>query len=97
MCIPAAERFLHCSFISAWVDGIVEGTVIRSGGSLRVTAQLIQASTDTHLWAEEYQRDLTDLLKLESDVARAIGQQIRAEITPEETRQLSLSSAAALD
>jgi len=64
------------------VDGIVEGSVVRSGQRVRVTAQLIRASTDQHLWAETYDRDFGDALQLQSDVARAITGQVRAQLTP---------------
>ena len=66
------------------VDGIVEGSVMRSGQRVRVTAQLINASTDQHLWAETYERDLGDVLKLQGEVAQAIAQQVRAQLTPEQ-------------
>lgn len=65
------------------VDGIVEGSVMRVGQRVRITAQLIQAPTDQHLWAETYERDLGDALRLQSDVAGAIVQQVRAQLTPE--------------
>jgi len=65
------------------VDGIVEGSVVRSGQRVRVTAQLIRASADQHLWAETYEGDLGDVLRLQSDVAQAITQQVRAQLTPE--------------
>lgn len=71
------------------VDGIVEGTVLRSGDRVRISAQLIHAATDTHLWAEEYERDLRDILALQSDVARAIAREIRAKLTPEEQSRLA--------
>jgi len=64
------------------VDAIVEGSVVRSGQRLRVTAQLVQALTDQHLWAETYDRDLGDILKLQGEVANAIAQQVRAQLTP---------------
>src|ERR1700757_1887021 len=54
------------------VDGVVEGTVMRSGSRVRISAQLINAHTDAHLWAEIYDRDLRDVLELQSEVARAI-------------------------
>src|SRR5580704_18148122 len=56
------------------VDAIVEGSAVRSGQRVRVTAQLIQASTDQHLWAETYDRDLGDILNLQAEVANAIAQ-----------------------
>lgn len=66
------------------VDAIVEGSVIRSGQRVRVTAQLVQAPTDQHLWAETYDRDLGDILKLQGEVAEAIAGQVRAHLTPTE-------------
>jgi TolB-like protein/DNA-binding winged helix-turn-helix (wHTH) protein/Flp pilus assembly protein TadD len=73
------------------VDAIVEGSAVRSGQRVRVTAQLIQASTDQHLWAETYDRDLGDILNLQAEVANAIAQQVRAQLTP--TEQAKLRSA----
>jgi TolB-like protein/DNA-binding winged helix-turn-helix (wHTH) protein/Tfp pilus assembly protein PilF len=70
------------------VDAIVEGSVIRSGQRVRVTAQLLQAPTDRHLWAETYDRDLGDVLKLQGEVADAIAQQVRAQLTPQQQAQL---------
>jgi TolB-like protein/DNA-binding winged helix-turn-helix (wHTH) protein/Flp pilus assembly protein TadD len=71
------------------VDGIVEGSVTRSGDRVRITAQLLYAPTDKHLWAETYERDLGDVLRLQSDVAQAIAQQVRAQLTPQQKAQLS--------
>jgi len=73
------------------VDAIVEGSVVRSGQRVRVTAQLIRAAADQHLWAETYDRDLGDALQLQSDVARAITDQVRAQLTPELKEQFSAS------
>ena len=70
------------------MDAIVEGSVIRSGQRVRVTAQLLQAPTDRHLWAETYDRDLGDVLKLQGEVADAIAQQIRAQVTPQQQAEL---------
>ena len=58
-------------------DAIVEGSVLLAGSSLRITAQLIRADTDEHLWAESYQRDVRDILVLQSEVAQAIAQDIK--------------------
>ena len=74
-------------------DAIVEGSVIRSGQRVRVTAQLLQGSTDRHLWAETYDRDLGDVLKLQGEVANTIAQQVRAQLTPEQQAQLRLAHA----
>jgi TolB-like protein/Flp pilus assembly protein TadD len=70
------------------VDGIIEGSVIRSGTRVRITAQLLHGPTDRHLWAESYDRDLGDVLKLQSEVAEAIAQQVRAQLTPEQQARL---------
>lgn len=70
------------------VDAIVEGSVVRSGQRVRVTAQLIRAPSDQHLWAETYDRDLGDVLKLQGEVADAIAQQVRAQLTPIQQAQL---------
>jgi TolB-like protein/DNA-binding winged helix-turn-helix (wHTH) protein/Tfp pilus assembly protein PilF len=77
------------------VDAIVEGSVVRSGQRVRVTAQLVQARTDHHLWAETYDRDLGDILKLQGEVANAIAGQVRAQLTP--TQQALIRRAAAVD
>jgi TolB-like protein/DNA-binding winged helix-turn-helix (wHTH) protein len=71
------------------VDAIVEGTVERSGNRVRVTANLLYAPADRHLWSESYERDLGDVLSLQDDVARAIVEQIRAKLTPEERLRLA--------
>jgi TolB-like protein/DNA-binding winged helix-turn-helix (wHTH) protein/Flp pilus assembly protein TadD len=73
------------------VDAVVEGSAIRLGQRVRVTAQLIQASTDQHLWAETYDRDLGDILNLQAEVANAIAQQVRAQLTPTQQAQLRLA------
>ncbi|HSZ62448.1 MAG TPA: winged helix-turn-helix domain-containing protein [Terriglobales bacterium] len=65
------------------VDGIIEGSVMRSGQRVRITAQLLYGPTDKHLWAETYERDLGDVLSLQSEVAQAIAQQVRAQVTPQ--------------
>src|SRR5262249_44738111 len=70
------------------VDGIVEGSVLRSGNRLRITAQLIQANTDRNGWADSYERDLGDVLKLQSEVAQAIAQKARAQLTPQQQARL---------
>jgi TolB-like protein len=70
-------------------DMIVEGSVQRAGGRVRITAQLIRTSTNKHLCANNYDRDLADELKLEAEVAREIAMEIRAQITPEQTAYLT--------
>ncbi len=71
------------------VEAILEGSVHRAGGRVRVTAQLIHAATDTHLWARDYERDLTDVLKLESEIARAVADEIRIQLPAEERARLA--------
>jgi len=71
------------------VDAIVEGTVLHSGSKVRITAQLIRARDDRHLWSEEYERSLADVLALQSEVARAIASQIQIKLTTEEQNHLS--------
>lgn len=66
------------------VDVIVEGTVLYSGNQVRVTAQLIQASSDRHLWAATYQANVRDTLLVQTKVAQAIADQIRIQLTPKE-------------
>jgi len=70
------------------VDGIVEGSVMRSGNRVRITAQLLHAPTDKHLWAEAYERDLGDVIRLQNEVAQAIVQQVRAQLTPQQQARL---------
>jgi serine/threonine-protein kinase len=73
------------------VNAVVEGSVLRSGEQVRITAQLIRAATDEHLWAETYDRDLRDILALQSEVARAIAQEIQVKLTPREEASLAHS------
>src|SRR6266567_3099893 len=70
------------------VDAIVEGSVIREGGRVRVHAQLIRAATDEHFWSETYDRELGDALGLESDVAQAIAQRVQVTVTGNERARL---------
>ncbi len=65
------------------VDAVVEGSVLRVGERVRITAQLIRAVTDEHLWTESYDRDLRDVLRLHSEVARTIAQEIKITLTPQ--------------
>ncbi len=70
------------------VDAVVEGTVLRSGDQVRITAQLIEASSDKHLWSQSYEGELRDTLALQNKVARAIADQIRISINPQEQAAL---------
>jgi TolB-like protein/DNA-binding winged helix-turn-helix (wHTH) protein/Flp pilus assembly protein TadD len=71
------------------VDAVVEGTVMRSGNRVRVTAQLIHAPTDHHLWARTYERELRDVLALQAELAGAIAQAVEVKVQPEERRRLA--------
>src|SRR6202044_1319192 len=77
------------------VDAVVEGTVLRSREQVRSTAQLIEASTDKHLWSQSYQGELKDTLALQSEVARAIADQIQINVNPQE--QAALKSVKAVN
>jgi TolB-like protein/DNA-binding winged helix-turn-helix (wHTH) protein/Flp pilus assembly protein TadD len=79
--LPQIARELH-------VDAVVEGTVLRAGDQVRITAQLIDASTDKHLWSQSYQGELKDTLALQDRVARAIAEQIQINLTPREQAAL---------
>jgi hypothetical protein len=70
------------------VDAVVEGTVFGSGDQVRITAQLIEASADKHLWSQSYEGELRDALALQSKVARAIAEQIRINLNPQEQAAL---------
>src|SRR5208337_1197395 len=75
--IPEIARELH-------VGAVLEGSVERSGDRMRVRVQLIEASTDQHLWAESYDRQLSDVLILEAELAHDIAQQIEIRLTPQQ-------------
>ena len=82
--IPEIARDLN-------VEAIVEGSVESAGSRVRVRVQLIQASTDRHLWAEEYDRQMNDVLQLESDVAQDIAMHVQTQLTPQQQRVLTVS------
>jgi TolB-like protein/DNA-binding winged helix-turn-helix (wHTH) protein/Tfp pilus assembly protein PilF len=77
------------------VDAVVEGTVLRSGGQVRITAQLIEAVTDKQVWSRSYEGELRDTLTLQNGVARAIATQIQTKLNPQE--DAGLRSARAVD
>ena len=66
------------------VDAVVEGTVLRSGERVRLTVQLIHASSDMHLWAESYERALRDVLSLQAELTQAVAKEIQVQLTPKE-------------
>ncbi len=71
------------------VDAVVEGSVMRVGDRVRITVQLIHGPTDQHLWADSYERQLRDVLAMQDEVARAIAQEIRVKLTPQENARLT--------
>ena len=82
--LPEIARELH-------VDAVVEGAVMWVGGRVRISAQLIEAPTDHHLWAASYERDLRDVLSLQEEVTRAIVSEIRVKLTAQEQERLANS------
>jgi len=70
------------------VDAVVEGTVFRSGDQVRITAQLIEAASDKHLWSQSYEGEVRDTLALQSKVAKAIAEQVRINLNPQEQATL---------
>lgn len=71
------------------VDAVVEGTVLRAGQRVRITAELVQVSTDQHLWADTYESQIGDILALQNRVSSAIVDQIRIKLTPEDKERLA--------
>jgi TolB-like protein len=71
------------------VRALIEGSVMRSADQVRITVQLIDVSSDQHLWAESYERELKNVFALQGEVAQAIAQHVRAVITPQEQAHLS--------
>jgi serine/threonine protein kinase/tetratricopeptide (TPR) repeat protein len=65
------------------VDAVVEGSMVRDGSRVKVTAQLIDGATDRHIWVESYERELKDVLPLQSDVAQAIAREVGVKLTPQ--------------
>jgi TolB-like protein/Tfp pilus assembly protein PilF len=80
--LPALARELN-------VDAVLEGSVQRAGDRVRIRIQLIHAPTDTHLWAGEFERQLTDVLTLQNEIAREVAQEIRVSITPQERTRMA--------
>ncbi|MGA8300540.1 MAG: winged helix-turn-helix domain-containing protein [Terriglobales bacterium] len=80
--LPEIARELH-------VDLVLEGSVVRDGNRVRVTAQLINAPTDTHLWAQTYESTINDVLDIQSRISRAIADDVRLDLSPEEKQRLA--------
>ena len=75
------------------VDAVVEGSVMRVGDKVRITAQLIDAPADKHLWAKSYERDSKDVLAMQDEVALAIAREVNVELTPQEQARFANSHA----
>lgn len=86
--VPEIARALN-------VDALVEGSVIRDGGSVRVTIQLIRGATDDHFWSQTYDREMKDVLSLQSDLAQAIAQRVEVTVTGEEQGRIIASRSVA--
>lgn len=71
------------------VDAVIEGSVVRSGNHVRITAQLVEARADKHVWAESYDRDLRDVIALETEIAGTIARQVQLTLSPESKAHLA--------
>jgi len=80
--IPEIARELN-------VDAVMEGSIERAGNRVRITAQLIRAATDQHLWAESYDRDMQDVLRVQEEIARSIAREVQIQLTPQEQALLT--------
>jgi len=70
------------------VDGVIEGAIVRSGPRVRITAQLIDARNDRHVWARSYERDLNDIVALQAEVAQAIAEAVVGKLSPQQRERL---------
>jgi TolB-like protein len=77
------------------VDAVVEGSVVREGSRIRITAQLIRGATDEHFWSETYDREMRDALSLESELAKSIAEKVRATVTGQEHLRLTATRPVA--
>jgi TolB-like protein/Flp pilus assembly protein TadD len=91
-----AQRNLRDIAKALGVSHVVEGSVQRSAGRVRVSAQLIDAKTDTHLWAESYDRDLADVFAIENELAEKIVSQLKSKLSPEEKAAIEQKPTADL-
>ncbi len=74
------------------VSSILEGSVQRIGNNVRITTQLIEAKTDIHLWSETYDRDITDIFSIQTEVAQNVARELKATLTSEEKEQIEKKS-----
>src|SRR5205823_3627285 len=91
-----AERNVREIAKALGVSHVVEGSVQRSGGRVRVSAQLIDAKRDAHIWAEHYDRDLADVFAIQSELAEQIVSQLKAKLSPEEKAAIEQKPTADL-
>ena len=89
MAYKGARKPLSAIAAELNVDAVVEGTVMRAGNRVRITAELVQVSTDRHLWADTYESQIGDVLALQNRVSSAIVEEIRISLTPEEKERLA--------
>jgi eukaryotic-like serine/threonine-protein kinase len=80
--LPEIASALH-------VDAVLEGSVLRDGNRVRITAQLVDASTDHHLWAQSYEGTVADVIRLQNDVARSVANEIKTQLRPDEKARLN--------
>ncbi|MBZ5612686.1 MAG: winged helix-turn-helix domain-containing protein, partial [Acidobacteriia bacterium] len=80
--VPQIARELH-------VDAVVEGSAMRTANKVRITTQLVQASSERHLWSESYERDLSDAITLQREIGQAIAREIRITLSPREQQSLA--------
>ena len=84
MSVPEIAKVLN-------VDAVVEGSVVREGNRIRVTAQLIRAATDEHFWSETYDREMQDALTLQSELAQTIAEKVAVTLNGQEQQRLAAS------
>jgi serine/threonine protein kinase/TolB-like protein len=76
------------------VDAVVEGSVLRDGTRVRITAQLVEAPTDRHLWAQSYEGNVADVIRLQNEVARSVADEIKATLRPDQKTRLNITPRA---
>jgi TolB-like protein/Tfp pilus assembly protein PilF len=86
--VPEIAKMLH-------VDAIVEGSVMREGNRIRVTAQLIRGATDAHFWSETYDRELRDMFAVQGELAQSIAEKVQVTVTGEEHKRLTAARSVA--
>ena len=97
MRFKGTDRSLPAIAAELGVDAVVEGSVVRDGDRIRITAQLIDAATDQHLWAESFDRDYRDVLKVQREITTSIAEEIRIAVAPEESARLAQAAEVSSD